>query len=384
MKVNYDIFNNLVSDTYRLIENYQSSGIVDIEKVLEHFKNLEYVFGTIEYEINQEYITGGNDIILYNKVLNNAYSVMYTVSNVIIDYIMNVNEIRGKGEYIIKKTMEYLDSLRNTEYFLLDEYGCNYNMQLIETPVVVNQFLINMPNFSKCAQTNMNCLGDALYFNSLIYITNYHNGEENAVLPIVGKLANEFVMRIRYIKQRRMMLTNRVKNYIIRNYKKYKYIIIPVHIRINENSTHANMLFIDTINKTIELIEPQVNYNDPNLLNRISDYFETEIFNTDNQMERINLSTLSHNTFGTTIQDNQELYTYISGGFCASWALFIVHTRLRNSHIYNNPNDFYMILTTYLFGLNPVKLTEFIRRYTFFLSSNIPPIDLTELMTFIG
>jgi len=117
-----------------------------------------------------------------------------------------------------------------------------------------------------------------------------------------------------------------------------KYIAIPLGIELS-NGSHANILFVDKINMTIERFEPNganypigLNYN-PHLLditleNKFIEY-ELKFIKPDDFLPTIGFQILEN------IEDNKCKKLGDPNGFCGVWCTWWVYHRLNNSNVKN-------------------------------------------------
>lgn len=137
------------------------------------------------------------------------------------------------------------------------------------------------------------------------------------------------------------------------------YYIIPIILKLNENHSHANVLIVDNLKKTIELYEPHGNKfssNDPNL------QFDYE-YHIKNLIKiilhrRINFIFKNvHNKCPIGLQTKQVKSSKDSG-HCVAWILFFIHTRMLN--LKKDSEE----IINYFDKFNSEKLDLYIRKYT--------------------
>jgi len=119
-------------------------------------------------------------------------------------------------------------------------------------------------------------------------------------------------------------------------YSNKRFIIIPVHIVIESGGSHANILIYDSINKTIEYFEPQIQLfnietNKQNIKDLFGKYVEVK--------EVIMVKNWSFKTIGNIFRWQshelliQDKYKYDPVGYCFYWSILYAELRLLNPDI---------------------------------------------------
>lgn len=144
-----------------------------------------------------------------------------------------------------------------------------------------------------------------------------------------------------------------------RRSNKKRYVLVFLELRFRDN-LHANILFYDLKNMTIERFEP---YGGNNIDNRIDDTLEEELtWNTGLKYIRPK-DYLPYSGF-QMISDENNLKNQKPGdfgGFCLAWCLWYVETRLKNQDI-----DSKILNEKLINKINSknIKFSEYIRNYS--------------------
>jgi len=141
------------------------------------------------------------------------------------------------------------------------------------------------------------------------------------------------------------------------------YYIIPLVLKLNEKESHANVLIVDNLRKTIELYEPhgiQFTSNDPSLLFDFEYHIKNLISIILHRRSHFIFKNV-HNKCPIGLQVKQSKVS--RSGHCVAWVLFFVHTRLLN--LDKTSDD----LIRYFDAFNPETLNLYIRKYTALIES---------------
>jgi hypothetical protein len=148
-----------------------------------------------------------------------------------------------------------------------------------------------------------------------------------------------------------------------------KYYIIPLILKLNDSDSHANVLIINNITKTIELFEPHgSNFlsNDPSLnfdyLYHIRNLIKY-ILHSKNDFKFKNVHPTCPYTGFTGLGLQTKQVQYSRSGLCVAWILFFIHTRLLN--LDKAPEDIIIFFNNF----DSEKLDLYIRKYTALIES---------------
>lgn len=141
------------------------------------------------------------------------------------------------------------------------------------------------------------------------------------------------------------------------------YYIIPLVLNLSQTESHANVLIVDNIKKTIELYEPhgiKFSTNDPSLLFDFEYHIKNLISIILHRRSHFIFKNV-HNKCPIGLQIKQSKVS--RSGHCVAWVLFFIHTRLLN--LDKSSDD----LIEYFDEFEPETLNLYIRKYTGLIES---------------
>lgn len=224
---------------------------------------------------------------------------------------------------------------------------------------------LNLPDINNLQPSTSNKVSlekFAQYFDKILQETNINN-----TCVLYSNFISDYYITIDFTTFRYIIpnsIIERLNN--CKTNRTIHYYIIPLILKFNDSDSHANVLIVDNIKKSIELYEPHgsnFSTNDPSLLFDIPFHIKNLIKYILHR--RIHFTFINvHESCPIGLQIKQVMST--SGkqsGHCVAWVLFFVHTRLLNldqtsKNIINYFNKF-----------QPQTLDLYIRKYVTLIES---------------
>ena len=237
---------------------------------------------------------------------------------------------------------------------------------------------MNIPNIINLQPSKSNKVSlekFAQYFDRILQETNTNN-----TCVLYSHFISDYYITIDFTTFRYIipnLIIERLNN--CKTNRTIHYYIIPLILKFNDSDSHANVLIVDNIKKSIELYEPhgsKFSTNDPSLLFDIPFHIKNlikYILHRRTHFTFINV----HESCPIGLQIKQVTAT-TNSGHCVAWVLFFIHTRLLNlDKTSKNIIDYFNNFT-------PQKLDLYIRKYTTLIESQTLEIKKYTKDTYVN
>ena len=225
----------------------------------------------------------------------------------------------------------FLTYAPDSKYIELSEgYYCNSNRELDDIVAEITDINLEENKYQHSTKFTATDIDLMLYF---IYLDEKY---KNLYIPkIKNDTSNRmnFPWQINYDDSTNILDIHPDINLLINNAKKdNKYAVVFLGLTLDEQKLkHANVLFYDFKNSTVERFEP---YGDSGMNEKIDEYLEEELtWNTGLKYLRPKdfLTKPGYQLISNEGTDNLKAGDF--GGFCLGWCIWYIEHRLKNSKI---------------------------------------------------
>lgn len=384
-----DISNNGLLISAINIENleiakYLINRNIDLDYIIEPFTSFITPFYYLFLKVT----------LTNNQILSNILDIVWDkieidlsfINKDGIDYlglvlINNNDNFKKINEYILKNSSD--DSYSRNLSFIINKPFEKYHKYLDNKNLDVTQqvlesadekwkaYLLKSRKYKPITDINLekNKYQHSTKFTAtdidlMLYFIYLDEKYKNLYIPrIKNDISNriDFPWQINYDDTTNILDIHPDINLLIENNKKdYNYAIIFLGLTLEAQKVkHANILFYDFKNLTIERFEP---YGDSGINDKIDDYLEEEL-TWNNQFKYLRpkdfLTKPGYQLISNEGVENLKAGDF--GGFCLAWSIWYVEHRLKNANV--NPKILNQKTVEKMLHLD-ITFTEYIRNYS--------------------